>query len=1080
MLFIDVVEFTAYAENTDPEQVRAMQNDYFDTVRRIVRDHGGVVEKYIGDAAMALFGAPVSTENDALRAVRAALELHRLLPRQERMRTAGLRFRVGIATGEALVDVAAARDGGQAIVAGDVVNTASRLQAMAPVGGTYVCPNTYGATRGDIEYQERPPVVLRGKSRPSGVWLAVAARARAHLPDDEPTPMVDREHERGLLINTLHRTVRTRTPQLVTVFGAAGIGKSRLVRELARHAATITDPPVCWRVGHCPPFGENVTFAALADIVKAEAGILDSDDEETAGARLADMVAGLIGPDDGGRLAAALGPLVGLPGPGLSQGETEQAWRRFVVALAARRPTVLVFEDMHWADAPMLGFVEMLGASARGLPLLLLCTARPELRERHPTWTGTITGTVSLSLPPLRDTDIATMYSLMFGQRAAAPETLVELADGNPLYAQEYVHMLMEGGMLRPSGPQWTLAPGDAPPMPDNVQAVIANRLDLLDPADRAVLQAAAVVGRQFWPGAVARAVDAPVAAVEQALSRLEQRDLVQEQAASTMAGQLEYRFRHVLVRDVCYQRLPRVDRIARHQRVADWLEDRADGRQTDLAEVLANHRWTAHEIARTLGLDPGPYAPAARQAMHLAGRRAYALHALDTAADWVDRARGLDLPDDPVLELFAAELAFYRDRDEFIRTGGVDQVLELAEELGKAGDGAAAAKAWTLLGMAAWSRADRTATLTYLDRAVELFEELPDSVDKAGALLELARVHMLNGENEPAIGAADAAAEMAERLGLVECRASAMITLAVARYLAGEPDGFDRLAEITDYCVRHELESRRRALHNLAWAHQEEGDLAANRRLNEELRRLDPAGGHALFTNYADESARAYFAGDWTASVEAAAASMRLPTAEWDLHVVAQSAWVRVLRGDEVADPEIERALAAARRTGFHRPLLSTLAHSALCRALQGRPDEARALLDELAEDWRKTTMLACGDWVAAASQAGVLLGRDAAALVRGLLKRSPRRTPWVEAAMASLEGTLTGDPTAHLDAAAAYQRIGDATDRMLALAAAGRAMTAAGRPPQEIAPVAAEVAEFAHRNAAPRLLDGLPVAVD
>src|SRR2546423_4915283 len=216
--------------------------------------------------------------------------------------------------------------------------------------------------------------------------------------------------------------------------------------------------------------------------------------------------------------------------------------------------------------------------------------------------------------------------------------------------------MLLEGGMLRPSGTEWMISATDPPPMPDNVQAVIANRLDLLDPADRAILQAAAVVGRRFWPGAVAAAVGQPLDTVEWALRRLEQRDLIQEQPLSTMAGQLEYRFRHILVRDVCYQRMPRAERVLRHARTADWLETASDGRQADLAEVLANHRWPAHEIARTLGEDPAAYAPPAREAMHRAACRAYAPHALGTAAEGGDRARRLHLPTDLSLEPVAAE----------------------------------------------------------------------------------------------------------------------------------------------------------------------------------------------------------------------------------------------------------------------------------------------------------------------------------------------------------------------------------------------------------------------------------------
>ncbi|GAA5183969.1 hypothetical protein GCM10023322_24430 [Rugosimonospora acidiphila] len=1075
MLFIDVVGFTAYTEGADPEQVRAMQNDYFTAVRRVIGQYGGVVEKYIGDAAMALFGAPVSTENDPLRGVRAALELQRILPRQSRIQDAGLSFRVGIATGEALVDVSAARDGGQAIVAGDVVNTAARLQELAPGGGIFICENTYDATHSDIEYVEQPTAVLRGRSRQSRIWLAVAARrSRVGQRDAEPTPMVDREHERGLLINALHRTVRNRTPQLVTVFGAAGIGKSRLLRELSRHAATISDPPICWRVGYCPPFGENVAYAALADIVKAEAAILDSDDDQTARRRLHATLSELTVGDDAQRLAGALEPLVGLPGAGLSQVETEQSWRRFILAMAARQPTVLVFEDLHWADEPMLRFVEMLGASARGLPLMVICTARPELRERHPSWTSAITGTVSISLPPMSDSDIGTLYSLMFGAATTTPDSLVELADGNPLYAHEYVRMLLEGGMPRPAGTPSVLELAAAQPMPDNVHAVIANRLDLLDPADRTILQAAAVVGRQFWPGAVAHAANRTAESAEQALYRLEQRDLIQELPTSTMAGQVEYRFRHILVRDVCYQRLPRIERVARHQRTADWLEMVSDGRQSDLAEVLAHHRWAAHEITRTLGMETTRYAPAAREAMHRAARRAYALHALDTAAEWVNRARGLNLPDDPALDLFAAELAFYRDRDAFLADGGIDRLEDLAGRLFEAGDRSGAAHAWTLLGTVAWVRADRPATLAYLDRAVDLYASLPDSADKASALLELARAHMLNFETEPAIVAADAAAELADRLGLIEVHASAMITLGTAKYLAGDQEGFGLLLEVTEHCRRHRLESRRRAINNLAWAYLEEGNLAACYRLLDEQNSLDVAGGHGLTASFADEAGRAYYAGSWPATIKATVEVMRRPTAEWDLYVVVQSMWLRALRGEDVDDAAVDRAVATAQRGGFHRVLLATLAHATLCRVLQGYIERAWELLGALEREWAATDMLPFAEWVIAAANAGVLLGPEGALRVRAMLERSPRDTPWVLAALNMLDACLGGEPDAYLRAAERYAHIGDATDRALALVHAARMMSAAGTLRQSD-PMLAEIAEFAQRNEAPGLLDGL-----
>ncbi|WP_307799499.1 AAA family ATPase [Micromonospora antibiotica] len=1146
VLFIDIVDFTTYAERADPEQARSLQQAYFATVRKLVHQYGGVVEKYIGDAVMALFGAPVATDNDALRCVRAGLELQRNLARQAAGPHPPLGFRVGVATGEALVDLSATRDGGQAFVTGDVVNTASRLQALAPTGGVVVDESTWAATRHELEYVDRPAVTLRGRSAVSRIWLAVRARPRSGPQAAELTPMVDREHERGLLVSALHRTVNERTSQLVTVFGPAGVGKSRLLRELSRHAANLPGHRVTWLVGQCPPFGENVTYAALADIVKGWLGVPEGDDPEPLRDRLRQRL-GQLGDPHAARLANALGPLLGVAaGTRLNSGETEAAWRRFLLALAAQGPTVLVFEDMHWADQAMLTFVEQLGAAARGVPLLVVATARPELRERQPAWTGTISGAMSISVPPMHDADIDTLYSLLLGQAAlpaAAREPLIEFADGNPLYAQEYARMLMDGGLLEPAA---RFAPAGTSDMPRTVQAVIANRLDLLDPADRAVLQAAAVVGVQFWPVPVATALGRTVEWVERALDRLQRRDMVFELPASTMAGQPEYRFRHILVRDVCYQRLPRAERVLRHQRTADWLAQLTDAGQQDLAEVLANHRWTAHEIARTVGLDPTPYAVAARTALHQAARRAYELHALENAATLVGRALAVGGDPDPGLELFAAELAFFRDGDAFLVDGGTEVLAGLTERLAAVGDRAGAARAWTRLATAAWSRADRSETLRCLDRANAIYAELPESEEKAEALLELARVRMLNAETDQACVAARAAVELAERLLLPEVRANARITLAVARYMAGEQQAYAELAEVAEQCRVDRLASRRRAVHNLAWAAQEEGDLARSAELVDEQRTLDPGGGHSLATSFADKWARAYYAGDWVAALELGTESTRLPTAEWDLHIVAISGWMRALRADDppthptarpparppagqpahplvpiqpgpadegprasaptrhtpsgpgTSGPEapdagaagpgsgdagaddhdlVSRALVAARRSGFHRVLQSTLAHAALCRAVRGRRDEAMRLLVELDEDWGRTRMIPFAEWVPAVGHVAAVLGPQAARLVHDMLDRSPRMTPWAEAAGQVADATLAladGDAerSARLfrTAAQSYARMTDTTDHVLTTALSVRALAVAD--PAQAAATIDRVRDFADRNDVPGLL--------
>ncbi|MFG3420566.1 ATP-binding protein [Micromonospora sp. NPDC049460] len=1095
VLFVDLIDFTPYVERADPELVRGMQTGFFSAARRVVGQYGGVVEKYIGDAVMALFGAPVATETDALRCVRAGLELQRVLTRFTPTGADALRFRVGVATGEALVDVAAARDGGQAIVAGDVVNTASRMQSVAPPGGVLVCGTTYALTRDTIRYSEQPPVMLRGRSTTTEVWLALSP-VRRQPTDRQPdtTPLIDREHELGMLVNALHRSLRDRRPQVVTVFGRAGLGKSRLVRELYRHVDRLVDEPLTWRTGRCPPFGENVTFAALADIVKAEAGILDTDPASTAAQRLASAVGELVGPGERERLVDALRPLVGLPGTPLPAEETESAWRRFLLALAARRPTVLVFEDLHWADDAMLRFVELLGAAARDVPLLLLCTARPELVDRDPSWAGTITGSVTITLPPLRDTGIASLYAHMFGQAAFSADMLtplVEVAGGNPLYAHEYVRMLIEQGALRQSGRGWSLEKHLDLPMPESVHAVIANRIDLLDTKERTVLLAAAVVGVQFWPGAVAAALGQPVESVERALRRLEQRDFVHEQAASTMAGQPEYRFRHVLVRDVCYQRLPRTERVARHERTAEWLDTLSQSRDTDLAEVLAHHRWAAHEIARTLGMDTARYAGTARAALHRAARRAYALHSLDVAASHAGRALGLADESDPVgrlqLELLSTEISFYRDGNAFLSGGGSEQMQALADRLLSHGDDACAARAWTLLGQAAWLRADRAAALACLDRAVQLFAPLPDSPQKADAYAELGRLHMLNYERDPAVAAADRAAEIGERLGLTETRTNARITSATARYQAGDRSGLDELHSIVEVSRAGQLIALPRAIQNLAYAVREEGDwLRSDALLSSSPART--ASGQTLTTSYSAEAMRAWFDGDFGRLLTAAEAFVDTPTGSWDMQVRGLRSCLLVLRGEPVpparspADPaadDVAAALDAARRSGFHRLHWTMLAMGALCRALQGRRDEAAALIDELATSWSAVPALASGEWIAAAAYAASLAGRDTAARVRAMLDRVGHRTPWSEAALRTVTGALAaadGDhrraAELHLAGAEIYAGIPDVTDRMLALTFAAVELERAGEPTAS-RPELAELRAFALRNGAPGLLD-------
>lgn len=1128
VLFIDVVDSTPYAERADPELVRRMQAGFYGIARQVIGGYGGVVEKYIGDAVMAIFGAPVATETDPLRCVRAGLELQRLLSDAD---DAGSdadslpAYRVGVATGEAIVDLAAARHGGQAIVAGNVVNTASRIQSVAPPGRVLVCGRTRTLTTDVMRYREHPPVALRGRSSPTEVWLALEP-ARPQEAARDVLPLIEREHELSLLTNALQRVRRDRTPQLVTIFGQPGIGKSRLVRELHRHAQRLGGDghdggegdegsvAVTWHTGYCQPFGENVTYAGLADIIKAEAGIRDTDPAETAGARLRAAVRAAAGAGDAERLTSALGPLVGLVGPvGLPAGDpsakdAESAWRRFLVALAARKPTVLVFEDLHWADAPMRRFIELLAAGARDVPLLVLTTARPELVEHDPSWAGTITGSQTVTLPPLRSSGIAALYAQTFGQVAlpsglVAP--LVELADGNPLYAQEYVRMLVETGSL-PSAAGEPIRHDAALPTPDSVHAVIANRIDLLDPADRGVLQSAAVVGMQFWPGAVASVLDRPVAAVQHSLRRLEQRDFLSEQAESAVAGEIEFRFRHVLVRDVCYQRLPRTERVARHARAADWLDGLSHDRHSELTEVVAHHRSAVVDIAATVGVPVHGYAVAARHALHRAARRAYTLHALDRASDHTGRALSL-LPganstettassgSDPAgassdrdggpesalqraqLEVLAAEISLYRDRSGFLADGGQERLRALTGRLSTLGADREAARAWTLLAQIAWLRADRPTALRCLDRAVGRFKPLPDSSEKVDAYAELGRLHMLNYEREPAVAAAAVAAGIAERLGLVEAQANARITVATAEYHAGDPAALDQLRDIVEWCRSRSLLALGRATQNLANALLEEGRVAESVRLVSADASGVP-GGHTLATGYSTDAIRAYSEGDldgFTAAADAAVGSAG--GGRWDTRTRGLRRVVRALR-DEEDDGQAAELLAMARDSGFHRPLWTALATTALCRALRGHHGETTELLDDLVGQWRKAAVMASGAWVSAAAHASALAGRAPSEALRVALAGSVRRTPWGEAALHTATAAVAladGEPgvagRTHERAADRYTEVAAATERVLSLALATYAWTGAAEPGRASAALA-QVRTFAERNRTPRLL--------
>ncbi|HLY94734.1 MAG TPA: adenylate/guanylate cyclase domain-containing protein, partial [Gaiellaceae bacterium] len=620
VLFTDLVGFTHEAETLDPEDVRALLAPYYARLRAEIERHGGTVEKFIGDAVMAVFGAPVAHEDDAERAVRAALAIRDAID--------DLRIRTAVNTGEALVALDARPNEGEAMVSGDVVNTAARLQSAAPVGGILVGEATYRATRHAIDYRDAEPVKAKGKAKPVPVWEVVAARARfgLDLGARPQSALIGRARERALLADALERARTEQSAQLVTLVGVPGIGKSRLIAELFQVADADPDL-IAWRQGRSLPYGERISYGALGEIVKAHAGIFETDDAETAKRKLDAMLESILEEeDDRAWVAGHARLLIGLDGAeGSDRTETFAAWRRLLEAAAEQRELVLVFEDLHWADDGLLDFVDYLAGWATNVPLLLVATARPELLDRRPGWGGGKRNAFTLSIGALAPDETAQLLSSLL-ERAVLPaelqEAVLQRAGGNPLYAEEYVRMLAD-------------SEGDELPLPESVQGMIAARLDALPASEKTLLQDASVIGKVFWPGAIGDPD-------EQLLHALERKEFIRRDRRSAVAGETQYAFMHALVRDVAYGQIPRAQRAERHRRAAEWIESLAQDRTDDRVEMLAYHYREALALAGASGVDASTLREPARAAFTDAAQRAAALNAWASAAELAHEALAL------------------------------------------------------------------------------------------------------------------------------------------------------------------------------------------------------------------------------------------------------------------------------------------------------------------------------------------------------------------------------------------------------------------------------------------------------
>ncbi len=480
-LFCDLVGFTASSESADPEDVDKMLAMYFEMARAQIESHGGVVEKFIGDAVVGVFGVPAAHEDDPERAVRAGL---RICEDAEELTSVGgdpLKLRVGINTGEALVRLGVSAASGEGFLSGDSINTASRIQSVAPEMGVAVGLGTYEATSIVFDYEELEPATLKGKSEPVRIFHAKSARARfgTDLTRTHDTPFIGREIDLSILKGIFDKTLAASSPQLVTVVGEPGLGKSRIVAELGDYVDAKPEL-ITWRQGRCLPYGEGITFWALGEILKAHAGILESDTSQVAQVKLEAV---LPEGDERPWFRQRLLPLLGIEAT--STAEREElftAWRRFLEHIAELDPTVLVFEDLHWADDAMLAFLEHLADRAEAVPLLVVGTARPELFERHPDY-AKLRNATPINLVPLTEEETARLVSALLETTvipAELQQPILDRAGGNPLYAEEFVRLLKDKDLLIRKGPGWELRDGAGVPFPDSVHALIAARLDTL------------------------------------------------------------------------------------------------------------------------------------------------------------------------------------------------------------------------------------------------------------------------------------------------------------------------------------------------------------------------------------------------------------------------------------------------------------------------------------------------------------------------------------------------------------------------------------------------------------------------
>ena len=949
VLFADLVGFTSHTERTDPEDSRRRLTVYHTRVRQDVERFGGRLEKLMGDGVFAVFGAPVAHEDDPERAVRAAVRvLESVQELNEAQPTLALAVRVAVTTGEAVVQLESTPD--REGIVGDVVNTASRLQGVASPGEVVVDERTFRATRHAVNFLGLDEVALKGKEGKQAVWRATGLRSRygVAVEEEAATVYVGRTDELSLLTDTFDRAVARRSPQLVTVVGEPGVGKSRLIREFRR---VIDDRPdlVWWRQGRCLPYGEGVTFWAIGEVIKAQAGILDSEPTEAVSAKLRSTVATLFDdPEEAAWVELRLSSLVGLAASPAERTELFAAWLRFFEALAARSPLILVVEDLHWADDAVIEFLSHILDWAQDSPILLLCTARPELFSSRPDWGGGKRDAVTIGLSPLSDDETARLMSSLTKRPvmdASLQRALVERSGGNPLYICEFVYLAEEQGWFD------RMRKGDDIPLPDSIASIIAARLDLLDPEDKTILQAAAVIGRVFWSGALSFVEGLDPAVVQTRLRRLISRELIRPIRRSSMQGQDEYAFAHVLARDGAYKRLTREDRARLHEATARWLEAVTGDRAADVAELLAHHHATAWELA--------PSADAERR------RRVYRFQ---MAAG--DRARAFDA---------GRAAGFYRSAAALASTGSekgrplldlanlgianVDEAMvmltDALEAFAEGHDREGQAEAASQLATQEWYRGHSGESDRWSERSLELAAHLDPSPVVAKVLAAAASGKSLRGKEDEALDLVERTMKVAQAIGDTASYARALVIKGTATAQLGNSDGLDDILEgLRIQLDRNDTTRAMSTYNNAATVQIALGNLDKGRKLIDEAIAYGTNRGLPAHVDWSRNTRiEALFPmGEWDECLRVAEdlieEDAKRGGSQIGTFVKAWASTVRFFRG-ETAEPlaNMEEALESAREIQDPQALIPILGQLVQSMEMTGNRNRAMALAEEFAE---------------------------------------------------------------------------------------------------------------------------------